>query len=521
MATENAEESGGKWMPGDKAITVDFNKFKKFVCIHHPAVVENVEKAFETVGGLKSLAKTCNNQAKRLELKWRPDDNYCKPAYGNRISKDCLVMKVRRRRRKRVGGGEEGIDDEDVQYKVEVLGMTDIFYEFKNLVDFQYLPTIQPADGPPYSILDKLKITNFIPQQDYLYREVPLFMPPVIMSRMDVPMEYMFRQNQFHKDSEKPTEPLDDNLIGTARRKRTIFTIFVGYNDPTPNGPMEGASTALHSKIKNLSEAKQIVQELFEKRPVWSKNGLRCHLDQKYLARLKFVLPLVSYFMTTGPWRSLWVKFGYDPRKDPAAKKYQTLDFRRKQRGAGDRMPIGHKRSSYSYSLPTTVNKPRSTIAQISTAHLDGSEVEKKEPSAFLESTYRFRPDVLPPYRQMFYQMCDIEDEKVQTLLNQNNNQETVCTEKEGWCIPDFYELARDILYQHVENIICKTSFPLPPDGTRRSRHVVAKMREIQLLEAASEDDGEGEEQGDDTGDGEGMEEDDENDTNSELMDCV
>ena len=30
----------------------------------------------------------------------------------------------------------------------------------------------------------------------------------------------------------------------------------------------------------------------------------------------------------TGPWRSLWVRLGYDPRKIPEAKKYQVLDFR-------------------------------------------------------------------------------------------------------------------------------------------------------------------------------------------------
>lgn len=30
----------------------------------------------------------------------------------------------------------------------------------------------------------------------------------------------------------------------------------------------------------------------------------------------------------TGPWRSLWIRFGYDPRKHPEAKIYQVLDFR-------------------------------------------------------------------------------------------------------------------------------------------------------------------------------------------------
>lgn len=30
----------------------------------------------------------------------------------------------------------------------------------------------------------------------------------------------------------------------------------------------------------------------------------------------------------TGPWRSLWIRYGYDPRKSPEAKIYQVLDFR-------------------------------------------------------------------------------------------------------------------------------------------------------------------------------------------------
>lgn len=38
-------------------------------------------------------------------------------------------------------------------------------------------------------------------------------------------------------------------------------------------------------------------------------------------------LPRV-FVQLTGPWRSLWVRFGYDPRKHPEAKIYQVLDFR-------------------------------------------------------------------------------------------------------------------------------------------------------------------------------------------------
>ena len=43
---------------------------------------------------------------------------------------------------------------------------------------------------------------------------------------------------------------------------------------------------------------------------------------------MKLLLPLVAYYFTTGPWRVMWVKYGYDPRTDPSAKIYQTLDYR-------------------------------------------------------------------------------------------------------------------------------------------------------------------------------------------------
>lgn len=44
-------------------------------------------------------------------------------------------------------------------------------------------------------------------------------------------------------------------------------------------------------------------------------------------------MPTISYYFNTGPWRNLWVKFGYDPRTDSASWCYQTFDFRIRQAG--------------------------------------------------------------------------------------------------------------------------------------------------------------------------------------------
>ena len=46
---------------------------------------------------------------------------------------------------------------------------------------------------------------------------------------------------------------------------------------------------------------------------------------------MKYALPTIAYYFVTGPWRSLWVKLGYDPRTDTAAKIYQLVDFRVRQ----------------------------------------------------------------------------------------------------------------------------------------------------------------------------------------------
>ena len=66
---------------------------------------------------------------------------------------------------------------------------------------------------------------------------------------------------------------------------------------------------------------------MFKTRPIWTRVALVMNLDQpgQYL---KIILPAVAYYTLTGPWRRVWVRFGYDPRKDPQAKIYQVVDFR-------------------------------------------------------------------------------------------------------------------------------------------------------------------------------------------------
>jgi len=68
---------------------------------------------------------------------------------------------------------------------------------------------------------------------------------------------------------------------------------------------------------------------MFDEKPVWSRSALAAYLSSSLpMHVLSAALPALAYFFNSGPWRSTWVRFGYDPRTDPHAKIYQTLDVR-------------------------------------------------------------------------------------------------------------------------------------------------------------------------------------------------
>lgn len=442
-------------LPRD-SVPIDTSKLdRKMVCISYPGIVNNLSKALDTLGGLDDINTRYSDSNQRLELRWRPEDPYCKSSYGDSSATNNLLLRFKKRKRKRADGTIE------YEHKVEIIGTVKVTYRFQGMVDFQYLPMVAKPSSPGsqdkeyMSIFEKLIVRNPGDIKDWLQNDVPLFLPPIIFSRMDMPMEYLYRSEMQHRAGfVNPQDLRPSHLIGTARQRRSHHTIFVNFEDKIiPEGPMPGAEVALRPKVKT-TEVEEKLRALFQQKPIWSRNGLCCKIGSRR-DNLRYILPLIAYYFITGPWRSLWVRFGYDPRKDPAAKKYQIVDFRVRQRSGNDIINIKAKRSTFSYKLPTVVSKQTSQVAMINRLELAPSrETQEVPPSSKsnLESTYIFRANVLPPFRQMFYQICDIEDIDVQSLLIQNDGQEVVCDEKDGWCIKDMNDKCREIMYHKLSH---------------------------------------------------------------------
>uniref|UniRef100_A0AAY4C7W1 General transcription factor 3C polypeptide 5 n=1 Tax=Denticeps clupeoides TaxID=299321 RepID=A0AAY4C7W1_9TELE len=425
----------------------------KLVCVEYPGYVADVQKMLDTIGGEKGISKTYSDPSKRLELHYRPQDPYCHPVCGNRYPSTSLLLRVRRRVRRG--------NPEDVQLTVDALGVIETTYRFQAMADFQYLAAHSEPDCSWTSLYNKV-ILQKPEKKDFFDQDVPLFLPPPIFSRQDTAVDYYYRPDIQHREGYQPPVVSGENLIGMSRARRPHNAIFVNFDDKeVPSEPLEAAKVNWQRVSNHPAEAKaeEEMHKLFERRPVWSRNAVKANVDV-HPEKLKLLLPYVAYYMLTGPWRSLWVRFGYDPRKIPEAKIYQVLDFRircgTKHGYSSNDMPVKAKRSAYEYSLPTTINKAAPKPASLKEIIEEESPTCKPPEPRYLlkESMYVFRDGMLPPFRQMFYQLCDLDVEKIQKIIHQNDNEEAVCDERDGWCVPRTAEELRDIMSSMIIQVV-------------------------------------------------------------------
>ncbi|KAF2352032.1 Transcription factor IIIC subunit 5 [Trinorchestia longiramus] len=73
----------------------------EYVCVEYPGHVTSVDDMLETLGGLDMISHVYSDVNRRLELRFRPSDSYCKPACATRASATGLLVRVTRRVKKK------------------------------------------------------------------------------------------------------------------------------------------------------------------------------------------------------------------------------------------------------------------------------------------------------------------------------------------------------------------------------------------------------------------------------------
>uniref|UniRef100_A0A2K6QN71 General transcription factor 3C polypeptide 5 n=1 Tax=Rhinopithecus roxellana TaxID=61622 RepID=A0A2K6QN71_RHIRO len=454
------------------AVPVELRRERRMVCVEYPGVVRDVAKMLPTLGGEEGVSRIYADPTKRLELYFRPKDPYCHPVCANRFSTSSLLLRIRKRTRRQKGAlGTEA--HSEVTFDMEILGIISTIYKFQGMSDFQYLAVHTEAGGKHTSMYDKVLMLR--PEKEaFFHQELPLYIPPPIFSRLDAPVDYFYRPETQHREGYNNPPISGENLIGLSRARRPHNAIFVNFEDEeVPKQPLEAAAQTWRRVCTNPVDRKveEELRKLFDIRPIWSRNAVKANISV-HPDKLKVLLPFIAYYMITGPWRSLWIRFGYDPRKNPDAKIYQVLDFRircgMKHGYAPSDLPVKAKRSTYNYSLPITVKK---TPSQLVTMHdlkqglgPSGTSGARKPASSkyklkdslqtLRDSVYIFREGALPPYRQMFYQLCDLNVEELQKIIHRNDGAENSCTERDGWCLPKTSDELRDTMSLMIRQTI-------------------------------------------------------------------
>ncbi|KAI9506842.1 tau 95 subunit of transcription factor TFIIIC [Coemansia spiralis] len=328
------------------------------VSVEYPGYVKDANLAIKTLGGRTKLARDiAEDIGMPVELRYRHKDPASHPINGDIVATQNLLLKVTRRvRRPKNAAARHAKKDvaEHVETNAEVVGVIEKTVRFRRLSDFQFVPqetdplwgvaqAFQPMD------IDKIKSISESDILDSDLNTATAYIPAPFLDRHGWPSQFAFMSTT-RSSTQKATGAKvlnagkEDKASASQKPKVSFHGISIKLDDPNvPMGPSPEALQNLEAVPQELfAKAKAIL----EKTPVVSRNAMEVFMpaEERDRRRLNIIMPTVAYLFDTGPWRSCWIRFGYDPRKDPEAYRYQILDMRRMQANdTGGRRHMKHR----------------------------------------------------------------------------------------------------------------------------------------------------------------------------------
>lgn len=154
--------------------------------------------------------------------------------------------------------------------------------------------------------------------------------PPPVWTPMTLPFIYNYSQNPYVRSELDHTG--ETKLINT--QLPTLIGYFLKADQyPIPTGPQmpyDGTDEEVTTCIAKMEEA-------MEERPIWTRRSLLNKLGSivRNANVMKRCVGYVGYQFRGGPWRDAIIKYGVDPRSDPAYNTYQTMIFNMRKLQAG------------------------------------------------------------------------------------------------------------------------------------------------------------------------------------------
>lgn len=320
------------------------------VSVEHPCIVKNVDKAINMLGGGEAIAETLEaGNEKTLSLSFTPEDLTARKISSFNNSTNNVLVKItvpKRTGRKRKRGSDEpsahsdgdagiardasyllrSMKDNPTRCKVEPIGNIESTHVWRAMPDFVY--STQSS-----TFLQEIR-TKVLPQEYPLLKQWRLprtyglsdteTFPPPVLSNHSLAHNYTYRQNPAVKAVADPATG-QKKLHNTQEPVKT-YTHQCKDNDlEYPTSP-PAECPDISQQPATVQRLYEVIRDLFEERPIWTRRALINRLpDDAPVFFARYAIAYVAFAIRSGPWRDALCKFGVDPRKDPAYRKYQTV----------------------------------------------------------------------------------------------------------------------------------------------------------------------------------------------------
>ncbi|XP_053602596.1 general transcription factor 3C polypeptide 5 isoform X2 [Plodia interpunctella] len=364
-----------------------------------------------------------------------------KKMYADAFKTAGILIKVKVKRTK--------VNNEEKREVIftSVMGRVSQMYQFDSMCDFQYLPFENTGDSNRQCILEKLLPSGLEPHS-FLNEPGPLFILPPNFTRSDKPMPYLYTFKKYtgRKDDQDP-----DDVHHRKRGNRGLPEKLFNFNlvdelDTEPHPYYVKQKEERQRVYPTLENEYAVVEKLFKEKPIWTIGLLRYETKIRKPS-LRIILPCLAIQMKDGPWKMCWVRYGYDPRKNPEARIYQTLDFRLRNTPGIRSLVLTRDRA---------VHKLKKAERARPLKRRDNQD-EPAPDDLVVEGAVYFRPGIVPSQRQIYYQYCNIKLPEVQELLAAEPPPGYLCHPKRGWLPPNTDEVVRDHLYKYVQETLKST----------------------------------------------------------------
>ncbi|KAK4055214.1 tau 95 subunit of transcription factor TFIIIC [Microbotryomycetes sp. JL201] len=393
----------------------------------HPGSQHHQPGTDETAAASKDAQATTRSE---LELSLDSRDAFHHPVPANVARSANVVLKLTKRKRKRPLTDDLGTVTESGVYTVHVAGIVTHTVRFRAMADFQYkAPLADPMTRLALDLkkLDAKALQGFTwPEPSEEYDETA-YLPPPRFSNDAVPKIYEQAAGVgIVESSSNSTTGSEDALMrlanltrrGTSRIKSITFdSAPQDLPMPVDEDDKEAMRKAFDKEEYSFQERKLI--DLLQDRPVWTRLGLLNQLseaDNRQLRGDKTAINNVTYTFSDGPWATLLIRPGYDPRTDPNARFYQNVAFRN----------IANVRQKATSAADLASKQQIVTSGKTELAHtFDGRTAHSAVGN---------------------FQLCDISDPLAESLIQDSTGVLEAPTKDDGWWHGAFLEQIRQIV---------------------------------------------------------------------------